>query len=103
GKAGALVDAGVGPGVRCEDHSGIERNRDTVGHLSGGGKKMGFYRTGMKSMRRREEVAADAVAERRDPLEKIHQVLVQAVLDDGVGAAVVQLGMELARGTLHLA
>src|SRR6266446_4159385 len=47
-----------------------------------------------------EEVAIDFPTERRDAIEKLHQVLVQPELDDIVGLAVVQPRVQLARRAL---
>src|SRR2546430_450456 len=48
-----------------------------------------------------EEVAIDFPAERRDAIEKLHQVLVQPELDDIVGLAVMQSGEEPPRRALY--
>ena len=43
-----------------------------------------------------EEAPADLAAERGDPGQEVHQVLVQAEADDFLGLAVVQARMQLA-------
>src|SRR5882757_6065148 len=50
---------------------------------------------------RHEEVAADAVAEIVHALEEIHEPGVQALLEDGVDAAVVQVGLQEAGAPLR--
>ena len=103
GEAGDLVDARVGARVRREDHAGVERHGNTIGHGDGCGAIEVRDSTGSRGGSRRHSAvgtrkcAADLVAQRRDPLEEIHQVFVQPELDDVVGAAVVQLGVQLAR------
>src|SRR5438094_1811029 len=47
-----------------------------------------------------EEVAIDFPAERRDAIEKLHQVLVEPELDDIVGSAVTKSRVQLTRRAL---